>query len=350
MPVDIEPPVATIVIGATTITNADWEANTPGAISTMGNALAAQQALLSTVGTLTKAITGNTTLTSGEGANFVFVFTGALSANANITFPAGFKGYAQIENQTTGGFALVCGLVAGATVTAPVGGAAAAVCDGTDFKLRSNVVRSATGANVVGALAVSGAAAVTGALTAATFNGNAFTAGTGTLAVAAGKTLTGSNTLNLTGVDGSAMNFGAGGPVAYTDAARSASSPVNPAATASTIGVMMGLAGTFTTTRSGNGLILVTGTIENSANGGESIVQIRTGTGTAPVNGAAITGNPQGSQQSFLTAVALQIVPFSLMAYVSGLGAPIWIDVSLTAADVAGNARIYNVYIVAIEV
>lgn len=56
----------------------------------------------------------------------------------------------------------------------------------------------------------------TEAFTNKTYNGNTWTAGTGTLTIAAGKTLTASNTLTLTGTDASSVAFGAGGTVAYT--------------------------------------------------------------------------------------------------------------------------------------
>lgn len=66
------------------------------------------------------------------------------------------------------------------------------------------------------ALAVTGTAAISGALTAASFNGNTFTTGTGVLTIAAAKTLTASNTLTFTGTDGSSVAFGAGGTVLYS--------------------------------------------------------------------------------------------------------------------------------------
>ncbi len=57
---------------------------------------------------------------------------------------------------------------------------------------------------------------VLGAATATSFNGNIWTAGTGTLTLGAGKTATISNTLTFTGTDGSTAAFGAGGTVVYT--------------------------------------------------------------------------------------------------------------------------------------
>lgn len=53
------------------------------------------------------------------------------------------------------------------------------------------------------------------ALTNKTYNGNTWTAGTGTLTLGAGKTAAVSNTLTFTGTDGSTAAFGAGGTVAY---------------------------------------------------------------------------------------------------------------------------------------
>ena len=59
------------------------------------------------------------------------------------------------------------------------------------------------------------------ALTNKTFNGNTWTAGTGTLTIAAGKTLTASKTLTLTGTDGTTMTFPAtSASIARTDAAQ----------------------------------------------------------------------------------------------------------------------------------
>lgn len=55
----------------------------------------------------------------------------------------------------------------------------------------------------------------TEAFTNKTYNGNIWTAGTGVLTLAAGKTLTASNTLTFTGTDASSIAFGAGGTVAY---------------------------------------------------------------------------------------------------------------------------------------
>lgn len=67
-----------------------------------------------------------------------------------------------------------------------------------------------------GNLQTNGSATIDGALTALTFNGLTITSSTGTVTIAAGKTLTASNTLTFTGTDTSSVAFGAGGTVAYT--------------------------------------------------------------------------------------------------------------------------------------
>jgi hypothetical protein len=73
--------------------------------------------------------------------------------------------------------------------------------------------------NAVGAT-VTGNLVVTGALSAARVNGNTISTGTGTLTLGAGKVLTASNTLTLTGTDGTTMTFPTtSATIARTDAA-----------------------------------------------------------------------------------------------------------------------------------
>lgn len=141
--------------------------------------------------------------------------------------------------------------------------------------------------------------------------------------------------------------------VSPTNVVQSASS--NPAGTTNTTGVMMGLAVAFTpksAVGSGNVLIHITGDCFNAtaiADGGS--VQIRTGTGAAPANGAALTGTAVGSLVTFIQATVADKYPFSLSAIVTGLalGVAAWIDVSL-AAVTGGTATIENVSVCAVEV
>ena len=111
------------------------------------------------------------------------------------------------------------------------------------------------------------------------------------------------------------------------------SSPSNPTG-AGTTGKMMGLAGSITPLYTGNVLILISGDLTSSiaADGGQ--VQIRYGTGTAPSNGATITGTALGGLVTLSTpGTAAAKFPFALNAIVTGLtiGTVYWIDISCTA-------------------
>jgi hypothetical protein len=130
------------------------------------------------------------------------------------------------------------------------------------------------------------------------------------------------------------------------------SSPTNPTGTTSATGVMMGLAGAITPRVTGKILVIISGNITNSAENISS-VQIRTGTGAAPTNGAALTGTARGglvrNQVTATGSTATMISPFSIQAIVSGLtvGTAVWLDTSLTAS--AGTATIANISITAFE-
>ncbi len=211
MPITITPAVADIDIGTDTLTNTDWETDTPATLSLLVNFLATtQQALADTTGSLVKAITGDTTLSGPESINLNFIFTGALSSNANITFPAGPR-TVTIVNNTTGGYALLIGYAAGTKATIPAGGSAQAYGDGTNWKLAGGIAAGTGGAVAVpGAFTVAGAAALTSTLAvtgAATFASNV--AITGTLGVTGATTL--SSTLGVTGIGTFLANVGVAG-------------------------------------------------------------------------------------------------------------------------------------------
>ena len=228
MPFTITPAIPNIVIGALTITHADWENNTPGTISSMANALSAQQALLSLVGVLTKAITGNTTLSAGESANIGFIFTGALAASAAVTFAAGFKGIAAVVNSTTGGFSITCGLAAGSTIAVPPGGSAMLFCDATNFILLDGIERTSTGSKVLGALEVTGNLSGTG------ITGQSVSV-TGGATVGGGATVTG----NITGAGITANALGVTTTATITGAL-TASSTASVAGAATVTGALTG--------------------------------------------------------------------------------------------------------------
>ena len=122
--------------------------------------------------------------------------------------------------------------------------------------------------------------------------------------------------------------------------APSSSAPATPAGTASTTLVMMGLAVAFTPSGSGRVLVLVTGNLTNSSSSASMVAGPRFGTGTAPVNGAAVTGTRFGANadqpfgdalptvgQGFAFAAVLTLIPAT--AY--------WFDMALSTSTNTGT-------------
>jgi len=138
--------------------------------------------------------------------------------------------------------------------------------------------------------------------------------------------------------------------------ASSQKTPVDPATTSSTVGVMMGLSASITPVLTGKIMIIISGDMDNNTGDDGAQVQMRTGTGTPPINGAALTGTTQGGlvKMSVVTsgggASSVTRVPFSLNAIVTGLtlNTAVWIDLGL-AAITAGTARVRDISISVVE-
>jgi len=133
--------------------------------------------------------------------------------------------------------------------------------------------------------------------------------------------------------------------------ALSVSTPAAPAGTLSTVGVMMGLAGTITPVASTRALVTISGQMSNNTINDGATVQIRHGTGAAPANAAAMVGTAIGAAQTFTALVAAQKDGFSITVPLSGL-TPLtayWLDVSL-AAVTGGTATLTGLTITAVEV
>ncbi len=200
---------------------------------------------------------------------------------------------------------------------------------------------------------------VLGAATATTINGNTFTAGTYTVTGAAGKTLTFNNSLTFAGTDGATYT----GPTTSktlmasdfsnaTASVASQSQPTNPTGTTSTTGIMMGLAGSITPTVSGKIMLVISGDIFNaSAVADGAKVQASYGTGTAPSNGATITGTQCGARPQYVASTTAGKSPFSVNCVVTGLSlsTAYWLDLTL-AAITGGTATINDVSISAYEI
>ena len=151
---------------------------------------------------LAAAATGNALVSGGAGAAPAWGKIG-LATHVSGTLPAasGGTGVANASTITLGG-----NVTTGGSFTTSGASALTLVTTGT-----TSLTLPTTGtlATLAG----------TEALINKTFNGNAWTAGTGALTIGAGKTLTASNTLTFTGTDSSSVAFGAGGTVLYNGGA-----------------------------------------------------------------------------------------------------------------------------------
>jgi hypothetical protein len=131
--------------------------------------------------------------------------------------------------------------------------------------------------------------------------------------------------------------------------------PADPTTTTSTAGVMMGLGSTvsFTPTRTGKIMIILSGDTDNATNGCGVNIQMRYGTGAAPANGAALTGTTVGTLIRMVNQNSNEIFPFTLNGIVSGLSVStaIWVDISLASTGAGTNtARVRDIMVTIIEI
>lgn len=140
--------------------------------------------------------------------------------------------------------------------------------------------------------------------------------------------------------------------VAMTSGATTQQSPANPTGTTSGTGVMMGLGSscTITPARGTKVVLIFDGYQSNSTANGGVASTIRYGTGTAPTNGAALTGTAVGSGVASQLGGASSLAPFSNVAVVTGLsiGTAYWFDVGVSTLG-SGTASVGNVNCSAVE-
>lgn len=127
------------------------------------------------------------------------------------------------------------------------------------------------------------------------------------------------------------------------------SGPSNPTGTSSTSLVMMGLDVAFTPESTGSVWITVVGQLVNSTAGKGVQGNIKTGTGTAPVNGAANTGTSRGVSTAW-SDVPSTSIPFILEGFATGLtlGTAYWCDLAVEAIS-SGTATVSGVWVYLIE-
>ena len=126
--------------------------------------------------------------------------------------------------------------------------------------------------------------------------------------------------------------------------------PGSPTGTTSAGGVMMGLAVAFTPMVTGRAFMAISGYAHNTTAGAMWWVETRYGTGTAPVNGAALTGSIAGALQIGTSSVASEDGPFCMVGLPTALtiGTAYWIDVALYAIG-GGTATIWQPSVVVCE-
>ena len=176
------------------------------------------------------------------------------------------------------------------------------------------------------------------------------------LQVQAGGRMTGAGAVPPAGTTGQHLmkNTGTDYDVSWTTPiyAVAQTALTTPTGTASTSGVMAGLAASITPTASGKILITVAGSMANNTVNSGGNLSIAWGTGTAPVNGAAPAGTGVGAiaQRQGSWPVGLT-VPFSVSGIITGrtIGTPVWIDLYLTATG-TGTFNVQQVAVTAVEI
>ena len=142
-----------------------------------------------------------------------------------------------------------------------------------------------------------------------------------------------------------------GSTILSTARAISSHTAAAPTGTTSTTAVMMAAGSTITPVLSTRIMITISGQMANSTAGDGATVDVRYGTGTAPSNGAAVSGTLVGIAQTSTSVSAGQKSGFSISYIVTGLtiSTAYWFDVSLMAVT-GGTATITGVSATAMEV
>jgi len=164
--------------------------------------------------------------------------------------------------------------------------------------------------------------------------------------ITGGTTATGAFQNAGTGTSGQVyQSKGAGSLGTWTSPNTLNANPANPTGTTNTAGVMMGLNQSITPSGSGVFMVIISGDLINSNKNDGAYAEITYGTGTAPSNGAALTGTKVGSTLHLSAAGATNgSNPFSCSAIVSGLtvGTKYWFDLHLASTTGTGTASAAN--------
>ncbi len=117
--------------------------------------------------------------------------------------------------------------------------------------------------------------------------------------------------------------------------------PTNPTGTTSLVGVMAGLAVAYTPVKTGRLRVRIEATLANNTAGDGVGFQASHGIGTAPVNGAAVTGTQDGNVGQSISPAANNAYTITVIAELTGLAlnVALWLDV-VQKAITAGTATL----------
>jgi hypothetical protein len=113
-----------------------------------------------------------------------------------------------------------------------------------------------------------------------------------------------------------------------------------PANTSSGTAKMQGIGALITPSSTGRVLVIISGVMGNATANAGGITNLRTGTGTPPANGDAVTGTLlAGTMREGVYPGASEVTPFSSQRVLDGLtvGTPYWFDADLATTG-AGTA------------
>ena len=138
------------------------------------------------------------------------------------------------------------------------------------------------------------------------------------------------------------------GKTSWQKAANSFIQVNSPASMTGATAKMMGLAGSITPAKSGTVLIIISGEFISADTTDETVLVLKTGTGTAPTNGATTVGTTQHTELRVASSSTLRI-PFSFSHPVSlTVGVAQWIDL-LVKNNSSTGVQLFNVSISAFE-
>ncbi len=270
----------------------------------------------------------NTSIGAGSGSNNT-----SGTSNTYLGYHTGHSMMSESNNTFVGAYSDGTSGISNATAL----GNGAVVSASNTIQLGNGLV---TLVNTSGAITAGGA--ISGTTLTASTAASGLTIGSGANATALTSTATSARAISFPNVGGT-LAISGGGSTYYV-------ANLNPSGTTSSSAVQMGLGASITPAASGKVLLTISGTISNNTAGFSAFGQLSYGTGAAPANGAAATGNAIGGELEVVNPGTPIFVPFSSTAIVTGLavGTTYWIDLQLAASG-GGTAAVNGVSISAVE-